>query len=60
MDRSQAHQKLDASTAVKFVRDIISRFGVPHSIITDNGTNFDSDRFKASVRVKVSEWILLP
>ncbi|XP_044950106.1 uncharacterized protein K02A2.6-like, partial [Hordeum vulgare subsp. vulgare] len=39
-------KKLDASTAVKFIRDIISRFGVPHSIITDNGTNFDSDRFK--------------
>jgi len=40
-------KKLDALTAIKFVRDIISRFGVPHSIITDNGTNFDSDRFKS-------------
>ena len=39
-------KKLDALTAIKFVRDIISRFRVPHNIITDNGTNFDSDRFK--------------
>ena len=39
-------KKLDALTAIKFVRDITSRLGVPHSIITDNGTNFDSDRFK--------------
>jgi ribonuclease HI/transposase InsO family protein len=32
--------KVDGATATKFVIDIITRFGVPHSIITDNGTNF--------------------
>jgi ribonuclease HI/transposase InsO family protein len=29
-----------AATAVKFLKRIIYRFGYPHSIITDNGTNF--------------------
>ena len=33
-------KKVDGETAMKFVIDIIHRFGVPHSIITDNGTNF--------------------
>ena len=33
-------RKLDGSTAVKFLTDIILRYGYPHSIITDNGTNF--------------------
>src|SRR4051812_17711080 len=33
-------KKLDGPTAVRFMADIISRYGVPNSIITDNGTNF--------------------
>jgi hypothetical protein len=32
-------KKLDGATAANFLWGIISRFGVPHSIITDNGTN---------------------
>src|SRR3954463_11169190 len=31
--------KCDAETALKFLKKIIFRFGYPHSIITDNGTN---------------------
>ena len=34
-----------AAEAVKFFQSIIFRFGVPHSIITDNGSNFASDEF---------------
>jgi len=30
----------DGRTAVSFLKDIILRYGYPHSIITDNGTNF--------------------
>ena len=31
--------KLDGATSLKFVMDIVVRFGLPHSIITDNGSN---------------------
>jgi transposase InsO family protein len=34
-----------ATTAVKFFKGITCRFGVPHNIITDNGTNFASKEF---------------
>jgi len=33
-------KKLDGSTAVTFMKDIILRYGYPHNIITDNDTNF--------------------
>ena len=29
----------DADTTVKFMKTLIFRFGYPHSIISDNGTN---------------------
>ena len=38
--------KCDGHTAVKFLKDIILRYGYPHSIITDNGTNFAQGEFK--------------
>ena len=31
--------KCDATTVVQFIKKVIFRFGFPHSIITDNGTN---------------------
>src|SRR3954464_3328649 len=34
------------TTAVKFFESIVYRFGVPHSIITDNGSNFISEEFQ--------------
>jgi hypothetical protein len=33
-------KKLNGPTAVTFIKDITVRYGIPHSIITDNGTNF--------------------
>src|SRR4051812_49252309 len=33
-------KKLDGPTVVKFIADITRRYGVPNSIITNNGTNF--------------------
>lgn len=33
-------KKLDGLTTVKFIKDIVVRYGVPNNIITDNGTNF--------------------
>jgi ribonuclease HI len=32
-------RKLHGKTGLKFVKDTVFRFGIPHSIITDNGTN---------------------
>jgi hypothetical protein len=33
-------KKLDGSSTIKFFNEIITRYGVPHSIITNNRTNF--------------------
>ena len=44
---SLAVKNIDKNSAVKFLRGIISRFGVPSRIITDNGTQFTNALFKA-------------
>src|ERR1041385_8263364 len=36
----------DSATAVSFMQGIKHRFSVPHDIITDNGSNFNSAEFK--------------
>jgi IS30 family transposase len=36
----------DSTAVINFIKSIVFRFGVPHSIITDNGTNFTSKEFK--------------
>jgi hypothetical protein len=36
----------DFTVAINFIKSIIFRFGVPHSIITNNSTNFTSKEFK--------------
>jgi hypothetical protein len=36
----------DSTTAINFIKSIVFRFGVPQSIIIDNGTNFTSKEFK--------------
>ena len=33
-------KKLDGPTTVRFIKDILVRYGMLNSIITDNGTNF--------------------
>jgi hypothetical protein len=46
----------DSTAAINFIKSIVFRFGVPHSIITDNGTNFTSKEFKnycGSMGIKV-------
>nr|CBG76438.1 OO_Ba0013J05-OO_Ba0033A15.25 [Oryza officinalis] len=37
--------KIDKHSALKFIRGITARFGVPNHIITDNGTQFTSELF---------------
>jgi transposase InsO family protein len=36
---------LTSSKVVEFIQDIISRFRIPNSIITDLGSNFTSSKF---------------
>jgi hypothetical protein len=36
----------DSTAAINFIKSIVFRLGVPHSIIIDNGTNFTSKEFK--------------
>jgi hypothetical protein len=36
----------DSATAINFIKSIVLHFGVPHSIIMDNGTNFTSKELK--------------
>ncbi|KAK1678178.1 hypothetical protein QYE76_039026 [Lolium multiflorum] len=43
-------KKLDGSTGVTFLKEIIARFGYPHSIITDKGSNFAEGIFKRYCR----------
>jgi transposase InsO family protein len=37
----------DSTAAINFIKSIVFCSGVPHSIITDNGTNFTSKDFKS-------------
>jgi transposase InsO family protein len=37
----------DSTAAINFIKSIVFCFGVPHSIITDNGTDFTSKEFKS-------------
>jgi hypothetical protein len=37
----------DSTAAINFIKSIVFHFGVPHNIITDNGTNFTSKEFKS-------------
>ena len=45
-------RKCDGATAVTFLKDIILRYGYPHSIITNNGTNFVEGAFACFCRDK--------
>jgi hypothetical protein len=48
----KAIRKCDGRTAVSFLKDIMLRYGCPHSIITDNGTNFAEGAFARFCRDK--------
>jgi hypothetical protein len=47
-------KKLDGSSTIKFFNEIITRYGVPHSIITDNGTNFAKGVFAKGIRLDLA------
>jgi hypothetical protein len=45
VDRSPTLNQLRSEQAVAFFTNIIHRFGIPNSIITDNGTQFTGKKF---------------
>ena len=42
--------KANKNSALKFIKDLVARFGVPNRIITDNGTQFTSNLFRGLPR----------
>ena len=42
----EAVHTIPASSTVKFIKGLVSRFGVPKRIITDNSSQFTSNLFK--------------
>jgi transposase InsO family protein len=47
MGRGSPSNNQDFTAAINFIKSIVFCFEVPHSIITDNGTNFTSKEFKS-------------
>ena len=46
MDRSQRVKTPESGPVIDFISGVVHRYGVPHSIITDNGSNFTADEVK--------------
>ena len=40
-------QTAESGPVIDFISEVVHRYGVPHSIITDNGTNFTADYVKS-------------
>ena len=38
--------KLESGPVINFISGVVHRYSVPHSIITDNGSNFPADEVK--------------
>jgi hypothetical protein len=49
-------KKLDGSSTIKFFNEIIVRYGLPHSIITDNRTNFARASSQTSAAKRGFDW----
>ena len=49
-------KKLNGPTTVTFIADITVRYGIPHSIIISNGTNFAKGALGHFWRRRASDW----
>ena len=50
----------ESGPVIDFISGVVHRYGVPHSIITDNGTNFTADEVKLWCKNMGSSSIMLP
>ena len=50
----------ESGPVIDFISGVVHRYGVPHSIITDNGTNFTADEVKLWCKTWASSSIMLP
>jgi hypothetical protein len=50
--KAKPMKKLNGTSTIKFFNEIIMRYGLPHSIITNNGTNFTKRVFTDFCRKK--------
>jgi hypothetical protein len=57
---AQPIAQIKSEQAVLFFIDIVHRFEVPNSIITDNDTQFTSKSFSVCVMITISTWIRQP
>ena len=46
----EAVRRVTTQSAVKFLRGLVFRFGVPNKVITDNGMQFTSHAFMKYIR----------
>ena len=56
----EAVRKVTMQSAIKFLKGLVCRFGVPNGIITDNGTQFTSHAHEGTLRISAARSVLLP
>ena len=49
----------ESGPVIDFISGVVHRYGVPHSIITDNGTDFTADEVNSGAKTWASSSIML-
>ena len=60
MDRCQTVTTAESVPVIDFISGVVHHYGIPHSIITDNGSNFTADEVKIGVLTWASSLITPP
>ena len=50
----------ESGPVIDFIYGVVHRYGIPHSIITDNGTNFTTDEVNSGAKTWASSSTMLP
>lgn len=51
MDRMFSYEKKKTATTIKRLRECLARFGLPHELTSDNGTQFISAEFQTYLKI---------